>query len=238
MKKAIVIGATSGIGKSLSALLIEKGYCVGITGRRNELLESIKQEHPDKFFAKSFDVSETSTIAEKLEELSSELGGLDLLVISSGTGDENDPLDFTIEKRTIDTNVLGFTCVADWAFRFFEKQKTGHLVAITSIAGLRGNRSAPSYYASKAFQINYMEGLRQKAKKGKEQIWVTDIRPGLVDTAMAKGEGLFWVMPVEMVTKQIYQAITRKRKVAYVTKRWGIIARILKLIPNALYDSM
>jgi short-subunit dehydrogenase len=238
MKKAIVLGASSGIGKSLSALLVEEGYYVGITGRRIELLESIRQEHPDKYLIKPFDISDTSSIAEKLEELASELGGLDLLVISSGTGDENDSLDFSIEKRTIDTNVLGFTCVADWAFRYFEKQKTGHLVAITSIAGLRGNRSAPSYYASKAYQINYLEGLRQKATKSNKQIWITDIRPGLVDTAMAKGEGLFWVMPVDMVVRQIYQAITSKRRIAYVTKRWGLIAKILKLIPNVLYDKM
>jgi short-subunit dehydrogenase len=238
MKKAIVLGASSGMGKSLSALLVEEGYYVGITGRRIELLESIRQEHPDKYLIKPFDISDTSSIAEKLEELASELGGLDLLVISSGTGDENDSLDFSIENRTIDTNVLGFTCVADWAFRYFEKQKTGHLVAITSIAGLRGNRSAPSYYASKAYQINYLEGLRQKATKSNKQIWITDIRPGLVDTAMAKGEGLFWVMPVDMVVRQIYQAITSKRRIAYVTKRWGLIAKILKLIPNVLYDKM
>ncbi len=238
MKKAIVIGASSGIGKSLSALLVEKGFYVGITGRRIELLESIKQEHPDKYLIRPFDISDTSSIADKLEELASELGGLDLLVISSGTGDENDPLDFAIEKRTIDTNVLGFTCVADWAFRYFEKETYGHLVAITSIAGLRGNRSAPSYYASKAFQINYLEGLRQKATKCNKKIWITDIRPGLVDTAMAKGDGLFWVMPVDVVVKQIYQAITRKRRIAYVTKRWGLIAKILTLIPNALYERM
>ena len=63
--------------------------------------------------------------------------------------------DFKIEKNTLDVNVLGFTAITDWAINLFEKQKTGHLVAITSVAGLLGDGDAPAYNASKAFQINY-----------------------------------------------------------------------------------
>jgi short-subunit dehydrogenase len=147
-------------------------------------------------------------------------------------------LDFEIEKCTIDTNVTGFTCIADWAFKYFEKQKYGHLVALTSIGGLRGSRLAPSYNATKAYQMNYMEGLRQRVTKRKKQIFITDIRPGLVDTEMAKGEGLFWVMPVDKAARQIFGAIKKKRKIAYITKRWGLIATILKLIPGPVYDRM
>jgi short-subunit dehydrogenase len=238
MKKTIIIGATSGIGKGLAKLIVDKGFKVGITGRRTELLENLKSENPDSYFIKTLDVTDTKTVVEKLEELASELGGLDLLILSSGTGDINDNLDFEIEKRTIDTNVVGFTCIADWAFKYFEKQKFGHLVAISSVGGLRGSRQAPSYSATKAYQINYMEGLRQKATKLKQHIFITDVRPGLVDTEMAKGDGLFWVMPVEKTVRQIFAAIKKKRKTAYVTKRWGIIAKILKLIPIPIYDRM
>jgi short-subunit dehydrogenase len=67
---------------------------------------------------------------------------------------------------------------------------------------------------------------------------VTDIRPGLVDTEMAKGEGLFWVMPVEKAVRQIFQSIIDKKKVAYVTRRWGLIATILKQIPRPIYDRL
>jgi short-subunit dehydrogenase len=86
--------------------------------------------------------------------------------------------------------------------------------------------------------MNYLEGLRQKANKFKEQILITDIRPGLVDTEMAKGEGLFWVMPVEKTVRQIFWAIKKKRKIVYVTKRWSIFATILKRIPRLIYDRM
>jgi short-subunit dehydrogenase len=238
MKKAIVVGATSGIGKGLAKLLVENDYKVGITGRRTELLEEMKSENPDSCVIQTFNITDTNTAVKKLEELAAELGGLDLLILSAGTGDINNGLDFEIEKSTIDTNVVGFTCIADWAYKYFEKQKYGHFVAISSIGGLRGSRQAPSYNASKAYQINYLEGLRQKVTSRKEQIFITDIRPGLVDTEMAKGEGLFWVMPVDKVVRQIFKAIKKKRKIAYVTKRWGLIAWVLELIPGPMYSRM
>lgn len=238
MKKAIIIGATSGMGKGLAKLLVDNGFKVGITGRRTELLENLKAENPVSYFIRSFDVQDTKAAIEELEALTSELGGLELLILCSGTGDINDKLDFEIEKRTIATNVVGFTCIADWAFNYFEKQNFGHLVAISSIGGLRGSRLAPSYNATKAYQMNYLEGLRQKATKLKEQIIITDIRPGFVNTEMAKGEGLFWVMPVEKAVGQIYKAIIGKDKVVYVTKRWRLIAAILKRIPRVIYDKM
>lgn len=238
MKKVIIVGATSGIGKKLAEMYAKDNCRVGITGRREKLLQELKETDPDAFSVRAFDITDTDLSIQMLEELKTELGGLDLLILSSGTGDINESLDFNIEKRTIDTNVTGFTNLVDWAYIHFEKQGHGHLAAITSIAGLRGSSAAPAYNATKACQINYLEGLRQKAVKSGKQITVTDIRPGLVDTEMAKGEGLFWVMPVEKVAKQIFVAIKKKRKVVYVTKRWGFIARLLKLIPGFIYEKM
>lgn len=239
MKKAIIIGATSGIGKGLAQKLASENYVVGITGRRSELLNELKSQNPYIFHPKTFDIIDTKKIVENLENLIKELGGLDLLIISSGTGDLNENLDYEIEKRTIETNITGFTCIANWAFNYFEDQKAaGHLVAITSVGGLRGSRIAPAYNSSKAYQINYLEGLRQKAQKLKKPIFVTDIRPGFVDTAMAKGEGQFWVASVEKATSQIYNAIKRKKKIAYITKRWRFIGIVLKLIPRQVYDRM
>lgn len=236
MMKIIILGATSGIGKNL-AKLYAKDNKVAITGRRTQLLKELKDGNPN-FIVKAFDITQTDDIVKNLEELSNELNGLDLLIISSGTGDLNLNLDFSIEKRTIDTNIIGFTCVCDWAMNYFEKQGHGHLVGISSVAGIRGNKHAPSYYASKSYQMNYLEAMRQKATSLKKAIYVTDIRPGLVDTDMAKGEGLFWIAPVEKAGKQIYKAIKKKKKVAYITKRWRLISAILKRIPNGIYDKM
>ncbi len=238
MKKAIVIGASSGIGKGIAQLLAANNYCVGITGRRTDLLEALESTNRNCFVAKTIDVKDTNTISAKLTELVAELGGLHLIIISSGTGDFNQDLDFEIEKNTINTNILGFTCIADWAFDFFEKQQYGHLAAISSLGGLRGSRVAPAYNASKAYQINYVEGLTQKSKKLGIPIFITDIRPGFVNTAMAKGEGQFWVLSVSKAAHQILVAINKKKQVVYISKRWRLIAIILKIIPNKIYSRM
>ena len=158
--------------------------------------------------------------------------------ICSGTGDINATLDYVVERPTIDTNITGWTFVIDTLYHIFEQQGHGHLVAITSAGGLRGEPMAPAYSASKAYQINYMEALRKKAYKSGRQITVTDICPGLVDTAMAKGEGLFWVMPVKKVASQIIAAIKKKKSKAYVTRRWHILAIINKNLPFLLYKRM
>jgi hypothetical protein len=83
-----------------------------------------------------------------------------------------------------------------------------------------------------------MEGIRCKVKKENLHITVTDIKAGLVDTAMAKGEGLFWVMPLEKATMQIYSALRKKKSEAYITKRWRLIGFILKRIPKFVYYKM
>lgn len=236
MKRAVIIGASSGIGKETALLLAANDHLVGITGRRTENLERIRESAPSHFIVKTFDISETSSCVSFLEQLIAEMGGLDLLMISAGTGDINNELDFNIEKSTIDTNISGFTIIADWTFNYFKNQGAGHLIGITSVAGLRGNRSAPSYNASKAYQINYLEGLRQKAKSLKLPIIISDIRPGYVDTDMAKGDGKFWVASPARAAKQIYKAIKQKKSVAYITKRYAVLALLLKILPRSVYS--
>ncbi len=238
MKKAIIVGATSGIGKQLAIILTDNDYKVGITGRREQLLNELKATGPDKFAVAGFDVTIIDEIPAQLNKLANELGGLDLLIISSGTGKINLSLDAEIERQTNEVNVTGFTAVADWAFNYFQQQGFGHLAAITSIAGIRGSRQSPAYFASKAYQIRYLEGLRQKARSLKLPIYVTDIIPGFVDTAMAAGDNLFWMASVEKASKQIFDAIKKKRDLAYITKRWRIVAVILKLTPRFLYKRL
>jgi short-subunit dehydrogenase len=234
MKKAIIIGATSGIGKSLAEVLLQEGYVVGITGRREGLFKSIKSQDSSRFFFKKMDVQDLSTLEPICNELVSEIGGLDLLIISAGIGEENKHLKFDVEHSVIKTNIQGFTCIADWALRYFKEQGYGHLVNISSIAGIRGNGIAPSYNATKAYQINYLEGLRINVKEYGSSITITDARPGFVDTEMAKGDGLFWVAPVHKAAEQIFVAIKQKKNVVYITKRWRLIALLLRIIPFSI----
>jgi len=238
MKRAIIIGASSGIGRELAKVLSQHGYTVGLTGRRIELLTSLQQELFTPSFIKRMDVSQTSEAARQLEELIREMGRVELVVISAGIGFINTEFEWEKEKATIDVNVAGFAAMANVALKHFIVQSSGHLVGISSIAALRGSSATPAYNASKAFVSNYMEGLRQKVGKLKLPIIVTDVQPGLVDTAMAQGEGLFWVAPPEKAARQIFNVIKSRRKHAYVTKRWRAIAWLLKVVPDYLYNKM
>lgn len=231
-KKAVIIGASSGIGRELARILTRNNYMVGITGRRENLLRELQKENPVQYVYKTFDVRDLSKTAKNLKELIKELGGLDLFIISSGIGFINLELDAEPEFQTIDTNVTAFTDLATFAFRYFRDHKGGHLAGITSIASLRGNKVAPAYNASKAYQSNYLEGLRMKARSEKIPVFVTDIKPGFVDTDMAKGDRLFWVASPEKAAQQIYRAICRKKRIVYITKRWRLFALMLRLFPG------
>lgn len=234
-KKAIIIGASSGMGKSLSKILVSKGYKVGITARRLDLLNKIKSSNNDNYIVKAFDITDLDNINNNLNAFVRELDGLDLLVFSAGIGLIPKEMNFDKEKKSIDTNVMAFTSICVWAYNFFKKQGSGHLVAISSVAGHKGSRGSPSYSASKAFQINYIESLWHRAYYEKINISITDIRPGFVDTAMAKGDFIFWMANADTAAKHIYKAIRKKRKVAYVTKPWQLIAIFLMLVPKFLY---
>ena len=234
----LIIGATSGIGKALFKLYIKDNHRIAIVGRRTHLLDELSRKHPSNTFAATADITKQDEIEQAIHLLYRELGNIDLAIICSGTGDLNPSLDYTIERLTTETNVMGWTFVIDTLYNLFEQQNHGHLVAITSAGGLRGEPTAPAYSATKAYQINYMEALRKKAFKAGNKIVVTDIRPGLVDTAMAKGDNLFWVMPVDKVARQISTAIRRKKSKLYVTKRWHILAVINKFLPFSLYKRM
>ena len=240
MKKQsiIIIGATSGIGRALFEKYAVEVNRIGIVGRRTYMLDELRQEHPDTTITATADITKLDEIAETIDALRTELKDIDLAIVCSGMGDINASLDYAVERPTIDTNVVGWTFVVDMLYNIFEQQCHGHLVAITSAGGLRGEPMAPAYSASKAYQINYTEALRKKAFKSRTHIIVTDIRPGLVDTAMAKGEGLFWLMPVEKVANQIIAAIRKEKSKAYITKRWHFLAIINKNLPFMLYKRM
>ncbi len=232
MKKVIIIGATSGIGRELARVFVANEYVVGISGRRTDLLNRLKQERPDRYFTKQIDVNDTDSLPAQLNALVNEMEGLDILVNCAGVGHRNDELDFSIDKQIIDTNVVGFTAIIDWAYNYFKKSGGGHIVDITSISGIRGHRFGSfAYSASKSFQIKYLEGLQHKTAKAKLPIYITDICPGFVDTDMIDKKKYFWVTSAEKAASQIFKAITKSRRVVYVTRRWIFIVALIKILP-------
>lgn len=222
----LIIGATSGIGRGLWDTYAENDNNVIVLGRRISLLDEMKEMRPTNTTIYSCDITNHQELEPLFKDVFDNAKHIDLAIICAGTGDLNPELLPDIELSTINTNVLGWTIAVDSIYNLFKKQGFGHIVTITSIGGLVGEPNAPAYSATKAYQINYSQALRKKSKK--DGISVTEVRPGLVNTAMAKGEGLFWVMPVPKVVRQIKKAITQKKSLVVVTKRWNIISFIMK----------
>ena len=229
-KKAIVIGASSGIGRELALMLEKNGWKVGITGRRKALLDDVcAASLHGGIVASCFDITEANALEHNVAALEKALGGVGLFVISAGTGYLNPEFDPTLELQTAATNVQAFTALCDWAFSRFEAQGGGHLAAITSVAALIGDAHAPAYSASKAYQSVYLDGLRKRAEKKKLPVTVTEIRPGSVDTDMMKGEGHFWISTAQKAALLAYDSIVARKRLQYVSARWFLIGFVLRM---------
>ena len=233
-KNAIIFGATSGIGRELAKLLVNDGYNVLITGRRIERLQEIQNENPTRYKVRQHDITDVADSDTLFDELPSLFDTTDLIIHNSGIMQPNFNLEWQKDLPTLNTNIIGATKIYQLAYNYFKEQGHGHLVGITSVASIRGNRHVAAYHASKAFQSSYMESLYMKAKRTKKaKISVTNILPGYVDTDIIKGE-TFWMAPLDKATRQIYSAIKKKKRKAYITKRWAFVAFMLKLVPTKL----
>lgn len=235
MKKAIIIGATSGIGRALAEKLSREGYELGLTGRREALLKEIKENLPTVSHISMMDVADTGTSRRAFQELLAAMGDVELVILNAGVGSQNQH-DWETEKKLIDVNVRGFVAASQVAVDHFKTRGGGHLVGISSVAGLIGLGRAGAYSASKAFISTYMQALRQRSIRTGLNIAVTDIKPGYVATEMTEGrKGMFWVCSAETAAEQIYRAIVKRKRHAYVTRRWRLVGWVIKAVPEWLY---
>ncbi|MFN8278035.1 MAG: SDR family NAD(P)-dependent oxidoreductase [Chitinophagales bacterium] len=238
MKKAIIVGASSGIGRSLALELSKRGYQLGLGARREGLLQEIASEAGNGTFIKVMDAENQEALRQQVSDLIREMDGVDLIIYNAGIGESSGQ--WEKEHQMHEINAIGFAAVANLAFQYFRRnKKEGQFVGISSVAGTRGMRQAIGYSATKAFMQNYLEGQRHKATAEKLPIIITDIRPGFIDTDMTKGQkGMFWVQPVDKAARQIADAIEKKQAVAYITRRWWIIAKLFGAIPDFVWNRL
>lgn len=237
MPKAIVIGASSGIGRALAKKLAAEGYELGVTARRVEMLDSLQTEIGKKIEIRHMDLLQPKAAIVILEQLIRDLGALDLIIINSGVNHYSVQMEWPEDYQTATVNVTGFLAMANVAARYFKARKQGHLVGISSIAGTRGSGRAPVYCATKSFVSTYLEGLRHiLAPLG---IHITDIRPGLIDTEMMKKSNLKrGMVSAEVAADGIFTAIIHKKRVAYVPGWWVWIAALVWLVPDFVFSRL
>jgi short-subunit dehydrogenase len=238
-KSAIIIGASSGIGRETAKALAARGYRLGLVARRENLLAELKEELGDCAIIKAFDIAEVPDSSERLMELISTMGGTDLIMIAAGTAQENPSLEWENTKNTIAVNVVGFAAMAQTAYRYFSDRATGHLVGITSISAIRGEDHFLPYSATKAFESNLLEALRVKARKSRLNIKITEIRPGFVDTELpGRRDKRFWAITAAQAGAGVVSAIYKGKRLAYVPARWVWFGWILKGLPAFAYEQL
>lgn len=236
-QRAIIMGATSGIGMEVAKQLAAKGWRVGIAGRRTERLEALEEACDGIVCHETIDVNQkdASTLLLSLIE---KLGGMDLYFHSSGIGWQNNALDMEKELKTVETNAWGFSQMVITAFNWFAKANEGHIACITSIAGTKGLGAAPAYSATKRFQNHYLECLSQQARMRHLSISITDIRPGFVKTDLIASSTYPLQLQPEDVAKHIVRAIEKGKEVKVIDWRYAILVFFWHLIPRGLWTRL
>jgi len=236
--KAVIIGASSGIGAALAVELSRRGYALGLAARRIEMME---RELVPKLSSPScctfMDVMDIEASITALHVLIRQLGGIDLLVINAGISGSSPVMERESTENLIKINVLGFAGMLHEGYRIFQRQGHGHIVGISSIASLLPHPNGSAYNASKAFVSNYLDSIRLRIRRRGENISVTDVLPGYVLTPMTEeNKRMFWVADAEKAARQISDDIIKRRAVSYVTRRWRLIAWLLSLMPRGILN--
>ena len=236
-KKAIIIGASSGIGRSLAYILDKEGYELGLVARRENLLEELGSELIHNTYILPLDISKHTTAINSIKNLINEMGGIDLFILAAGVGKINESLDFSLAKNVIDINVSGFVACANTAIKYFINKGSGHFVGISSLGAYFRAHDVPTYMASKAFVSSYMGSLRKKVRKElgrNSKVYVTDIKPGFVKTRLVTLNNINppLMVSTDKAAKSIYRVIKKKKKSAFVPRRWAFFGFVFKHAPE------
>ena len=240
-KNAVVIGASSGIGKAIAEELIKHGVNVALVSRRQERLREIAERAKAagsraKVLCYAHDVHQYSEAEPLLQTIAHDLGGLDLVVYASGVMPSVEEHEYTFSKdrEMIEVNLLGAIAWLNEAAKRFEQTRQGTIIGISSIAGERGRRGNPVYCTSKAAFTTYLESLRNRL--GRYGVKVVTIKPGFVDTDMTRGKpGVFWLISAETAAKETLHVAHRGSTSAFIPARWGVVAFVLRMIPSFLF---
>ena len=240
-RRAIIVGASSGIGAALARRLASDGYILALLARRADLLTSLCDEingaaGETRALAYPHDVTDYNSVPALLQRILTDLGGLDLFVYNTGI---SLPVglkkyDFEKDRRTTEVNYLGALAWLNPVAAMFQNLKSGQIVGLSSVAGERGRVGNPSYNASKAALTCYLEALRNRLSR--YGVNVLTAKPGFVDTDLIVGaKGTFWVISAEQAAADICRAIRKRRQEVYTPARWRLVMLIVRNIPSVIF---
>lgn len=243
-KRAILLGASSGIGAALARRLAHEGYLLALAARREAMLESLcatLNAEAGECCARAYrhDVGDTASAAGLFQQMTQDLGGLDLFIYSSGALLPLGLKEFDAEKDLAMTrvNYLGALSWLNPAAAYFQAVGRGQIVGIGSVAGDRGRVGAPAYNASKAALHTYLEALRNRLSR--RGVNVLTIKPGFVATDMIRNSARTpMVISPEQAAEGIWQAMRARRQTAYVPAQWGLLMLVIRHIPSFIFRKL
>ena len=243
MGKAIIIGATSGIGRAVAIRLLEKGWTVGISGRRSDALEDIASRY-ERAVPQQMDIT-TPDAVSTLDSLLELVGPPDLFLHVSGVGYQNPALDEDRELLMVRTNCEGMVRIVTHFINYvkssgeYSNERKAQIGVVTSVAGTAGLGVAPAYSATKKMQSTYLSALSQLVRMERLPVCLSDIRPGFVATEFLNPEKKYPMMiTVDDAATHILKGLERKKRVIIFDWKFKCLTFIWKLIPRPIWERM
>ncbi len=232
-KRAIVVGASSGIGEALARALAADGTQMALVARREDKLSALASEINARYYV--HDVTDTGAVPALFAQITHELGGLDLIIYAAGVMPAVGADEYNTGKdaATIAANFTGAVAWLNEAAPRFDTAKSGTIVGISSVAGDRGRRGNPVYGATKAAFNAYLESLRNRIER--RGAFVVTIKPGPVRTPMTEGLTMPGMISAEQAAAEILLAAKDRVRVAYVPAKWKPIMAVIRAIPAPIF---
>ncbi|MBX3292678.1 MAG: SDR family NAD(P)-dependent oxidoreductase [Acidobacteria bacterium] len=241
-KRIFLTGASSGIGEALARAFAGKGAVIGLLARRGELLDRLKNDcerlgGTARVFA--VDVTDGDAVQKAVDEFLHEFEHIDVAIANAGIGGNNAEtrdLNPLAVKKVIDINLLGAVNTVHAVLPGMKRRNSGHIVAISSLAGFRGLPKSAAYSASKAGMTAFFESVRLDVKHS--GIDVTIIQPGFIKTPLTAGRAakMPFLMDLDDAVPLFVRAIERRKKFAAFPWQLATIVRAGKIMPAWLYD--
>jgi short-subunit dehydrogenase len=237
-KTVMITGASSGIGKGLALELTSRGAKLGLLARRQSLLDEIVGEIKTKAVTVAADVRDAKAVRAAADRFRAELGPIDVLIANAGIGTADHGVKVNPDQvaDVISINVLGAANSVAAVVPEMVERRSGHLVAISSLAAYRGLPKSAAYCASKAALSAYFESLRIDLRG--TGVRVTIIHPGFIKTALTAGRyaKMPYLMELDYAIPKIISAIEKGKKTAAFPWQLATVVRAGMLMPTFMYD--
>jgi short-subunit dehydrogenase len=242
--RALIIGASSGIGAALARLLSRKGYGLALVARRKNLLTALcadinRQAGATRAVAYVHDVTDYDSVPDLLRRVVADLGGLDLVVYASGVNlpPGLDSFDFDNDRQMLEVNLIGAFAWLNPVASLFRAARSGQIVGISSVAGDRGRVGNPGYNATKAGFSSYLESLRNRLSR--HGVTVLTVKPGFVQTDMLKAaQKALFPITADKAAEDIFRALRLRKQQIYTPWYWSWIMLVVRNIPSLLFRRM